>query len=276
MSRVAGLTVAAVAVLALTSCTSAVDGSGSSDPAVVPPAQAELSALSAAVTARLSGKGSAKFTVDSTTELLAAHSVTSVTGAFRRDDQGLWMTATMTVKSPDATTLSFVLTPAAVYVRPPADQKLPADKPWVRATSDGADDFSKEFAPLFASLKQTTLSPLAMPLDGSSTTLIGSEVQPVGLIPARHYAFRTDLAAVAKTLPDGPLKDTTLLEAKLGGMVEELWVGNGNVPLRSESKLDIPATKGTLTVSRTYSGWGQPVDVPVPPDSQLSPAPKAG
>jgi hypothetical protein len=263
-------------VLALTACTSTVTGAGSSDPAVVPPAQAALADLSKALTANLSGKTSAKFTVDSTTELLDAHSVTSVTGAFRRDDQGLWMTATMTVKSPDTTTLSFVLTPTAVYVRPPAAQKLPADKPWVRATADGSDNFSKEFAPLFASLKQTTLSPLAVSLDPATTTITGSDLQPVGLVPARHYALKTDLAAVAKTLPSGPLKDTTLLEAKLGGMLEELWVGNGNVPLRSESKLDIPPTKGTLTVSRTYSDWGQPVDIPVPPDSQLSPPPSGG
>jgi len=276
VSRVARLAVAAVTVTALTACTASVAGTGSSEPAVAPPAQTELPNLSSSLTAKLAGKTSAKFTVDSTTELLDAHSVTSVTGAFRRDDQGLWMTATMTVKSPDTTTLSFVLTPTAVYVRPPAAQKLPADKPWVRATADGSDDFSKEFAPLFASLKQTTLSPLAVPLDPATTTITGSDLQPVGLVPARHYALKTDLTAVAKTLPDGPLKDTTLLEAKLGGMLEELWVGNGNVPLRSESKLDIPPTKGTLTVSRTYSGWGQPVDVPVPPDSQLSPPPSGG
>jgi hypothetical protein len=276
VSLVARLVVAVVAVTALTACTSSVSGTGSADPAVEPPTQAALPNLSASLTAKLSGKSSAKFTVDSTTELLDAHTVTSVTGAFRRDDQGLWMTATMTVKSPDTTTLSFVLTPAAVYVRPPADQKLPADKPWVRATSDGSDKFSQEFAPLFASLKQTTLSPLAVPLDAATTTVTGCDVQPVGPVPARHYALKTDLAAVAKTLPAGPLKDTTLLEAKLGGMLDELWVGNGNVPLRSESKLDIPATKGTLTVSRTYSDWGQPVDVPVPPDSQLSPPPANG
>ncbi|MBB5893590.1 hypothetical protein ACFFS4_06945 [Kutzneria kofuensis] len=276
MSVVARAAVAAVAVLGLAACTSSVAGTGSSDPTVVPPAQATLADLSKAVTAKLTGSGSAKFTVDSTTELLDAHTVTSVTGAFRRDDQGLWMTATMTVKSPDTTTLSFVLTPSAVYVRPPADQKLPADKPWVRATENGTDAFSQEFAPLFASLKQATLSPLAMPLDPATTTIVGSDLQPVGLTPARHYALKTDLTAVAKSLPDGPLKDTTLLEAKLGAMVDELWVGNGNVPLRSESKLDVPATKGTLTVSRTYTAWGQPVDVPVPPDSQLSPPPAGG
>jgi hypothetical protein len=270
------LVLALLAVSALTACTSTVTGTGSSDPAVTPPAQAELPPLSAALTAKLAGKSSAKFTVDSTTELLDTHTVTSVTGAFRRDDQGLWMTATMTVKTPDATTLSFVLTPTAVYVRPPADQKLPADKPWVRAAADGSDAFSKEFAPLFASLKQTTLSPLAVPLDPATTTITGSDLQPVGPVPARHYALKTDLGAVAKALPAGPLKDATALEAKLGGMLDELWVGNGNVPLRSEQKLDIPATKGTLTVSRTYSGWGQPVDVPVPPDSQLSPPPSGG
>lgn len=276
MKVVARAAVIAVAVLGLGACTSNVAGSGSSDPAVAPPAQAALADLSKAVTAKLSGKGSARFTVDSTTELLAAKSVTSVTGAFRRDDQGLWMTATMTVKAPTASTLSFVLTPTAVYVRPPADQKLPPDKPWVRATEGGADAFSQEFAPMFAALKQATLSPLAVPLDASSTAITASDVQPVGLVPARHYALRTDLAAMAKTLPDGPLKDTTQLEAKLGTMVEELWVGTGDVPLRSESKLDVPATTGTLTVSRTYSAWGQPVDVPVPPDSQLSPPPAGG
>lgn len=276
MRVAARVAVAAVAVFGLAACTSSVDGAGSSDPAVAPPTQATLPDLSKAVTAKLAGQGSAKFTVDSTTELLAAKAVTSVTGAFRRDGQGLWMTATLTVKSPAASTLSFVLTPTAVYVRPPADQKLPPDKPWVRATDGGGDAFSQEFAPLFASLKQATLSPLAVPLDAASTTLTGSDVQPVGLAPARHYAFKTDLAAMAKTLPDGPLKDTTLLEAKLGAMVDELWVGADNVPLRSESKLDVPATTGTLTVSRTYSDWGQPVDVPVPPDSQLSPAPVGG
>ena len=273
MSR---LVLALLSVLALTACTSTVTGDGSADPAVAPPAQAAFPDLSKALTAKLSGRGSAKFTVDSTTELLDAKSVTSVTGAFRRDDQGLWMTATMSVKEPAATTLSFVLTPNAVYVRPPADQKLPADKPWVRATSDGSDKFSQEFAPLFASLKQATLSPLAVPLDGASTTIAGSDLQPVGLVPARHYTLRTDLAATAKALPDGPLKDATLLEAKLGGMVTELWVGAGNLALRSDSKLDIPATKGTLTVTRTYSDWGQPVDVPVPPDTQLSPPPAGG
>jgi hypothetical protein len=115
-----------------------------------------------------------------------------------------------------------------------------------------------------------------VPLDGASTTVTGSDLQPVALSPARHYALRTDLAAMARTLPDGPLKDTTLVEAKLGGMVEELWVGSGNVPLRSESKLDVPAIKGTLTVSRTYSDWGRPVDVPVPSDTQLSPPPTGG
>jgi hypothetical protein len=276
VSGVARLAVAAVAVLGLAGCTSSVDGSAATDPAVTPPGQLALPELSTAVSGRLSGKGSAKFTVDSTTELLAAHSVTSVTGAFRRDDQGLWMTATMTVKSPDTVTLSFVLTPGAVYVRPPADQKLPADKPWVRATENGADAFSQQFAPLFAALKQNTLSPLSVPLDGASTTVTGSDLQPVALSPARHYALRTDLAAMARTLPDGPLKDTTLVEAKLGGMVEELWVGSGNVPLRSESKLDVPAIKGTLTVSRTYSDWGRPVDVPVPSDTQLSPPPTGG
>jgi hypothetical protein len=273
---VSRLAAALLAVLALTACTSTVPGAGSSDPAVLPPAQTALPDLSKAVTAKLSGKGSAKFTVDSTTELLAAKSVTAVTGAFRRDDQGLWMTATLTVKSPDASTMSFVLTPNAVYVRLPADQKLPPDKPWVRATDGGSDAFSRQFAPLFASLKQSTLSPFSAPLDASTTTLTGSDVQPVGVIPARHYALRTDLTAMAKTLPAGPLKDTTVLEAKLGNMVNELWVSNGNVPLRSESKLDVPATTGTLTVSRTYSDWGQPVDVPVPPDSQLSPAPTGG
>jgi hypothetical protein len=273
---VARVAVAAVAALGLIACTSSLSGTGTSDPAVAPPAQAALPDLSKALTAKLSGKGSAKFTVDSTTELLAAKSVTSVTGAFRRDDQGLWLTATMTVKSPDASTLSFVLTPNAVYVRLPADQKLPPDKPWVRATDGSSDTFSQSFAPLFASLKQATLSPLAVPLDASSTTIAGSDIQPVGLVPARHYTLRTDLGAMAKTLPDGPLKDTTLLEAKLGTMADELWVGNGNVPLRSESKLDIPATTGTLTVSRTYSAWGQPVDIPVPPDTQLSPPPSGG
>lgn len=275
MSLVARAAVAAVAVLGLGACTTNVAGTGASDPAVAPPAQATLADLSAALTAKLSGKSSARFTVDSTTELLAAKSVTSVTGAFRRDDQGLWMTATLTVKSPDASTMSFVLTPRAVYVRPPADQKLPPDKPWVRATDGGSDAFSQEFAPLFASLKQSTLSPLAVPLD-AATTITGSDLQPVGLVPARHYALRTDLAAMAKALPAGPLKDTTSLEAKLGNMVDELWVGNGNVPLRSESKLDVPATTGTLTISRTYSGWGQPVDVQVPSDNQLSPAPGGG
>lgn len=276
MSGVARTVVAAVAVLGLAACTSTTAGTGSPDPAVAPPAQAALPDLSKAVTAKLSGKGSAKFTVDSTTELLDAKSATSVTGAFRRDDQGLWLTATLTVKSPGTSTMSFVLTPSAVYVRLPADQKLPPDKPWVRATDGGSDAFSQEFASLFASLKQSTLSPLAVPLDASTTTVTGSDVQPVGVVPARHYTLRTDLAAMAKTLPDGPLKDTTLLEAKLGGMVGELWVGNGDVPLRSESKLDVPATTGTLTVSRTYSDWGQPVDVPVPPDSQLSPPPSGG
>ena len=276
MSRVAKTALAAVTVLGLAACSSSVAGSGSSDPAVAPPAQATLADLSKAASDKLAGPGSAKFTVDSTTELLAANAVTSVTGAFRRDDKGLWMTATLTVKSPAASTLSFVLTPTAVYVRPPADQKLPPDKPWVRATDGGADAFSKEFAPLFASLKQATLSPFAVPLDGSSTTITGSDLQPVGLVPARHYTLHTDLAAVAKGLPAGPLKDTTQLEAKLGSMADELWVGTGNVPLRSESKLDVPATTGTLTVSRTYSDWGQPVDVPVPPDSQLSPAPVGG
>lgn len=276
MRRVARTVLAAVTVLGLAACSSSVAGSGSSDPAVAPPAQATLADLSKAASDKLAGQGSAKFTVDSTTELLAANAVTSVTGAFRRDGQGLWMTATLTVKSPAASTLSFVLTPTAVYVRPPADQKLPPDKPWVRATDGGVDAFSKEFAPLFASLKQATLSPFAVPLDASSTSVTGSDLQPVGLVPARHYTLRTDLAALAKTLPAGPLKDTTQLEAKLGSMANELWVGTGNVPLRSESKLDVPATTGTLTVSRTYSDWGQPVNVPVPPDSQLSPPPVGG
>ncbi len=273
---IARIALVAVALLGLSACSAGVEGSAGADAAIAPPAQVALPDLAKAVSAKLSGPGSAKFTVDSTTELLAAHAVTSVTGAFRRDDKGLWMTATMTVKSPDPTTLSFVLTPTAVYVRPPADQKLPPDKPWVRATDGGADAFSQGFAPVFASLKQATLAPLAAPLDPASTTITGSDIQPVGVVPARHYSLRTDLAAMARTLPDGPLKDTTLLEAKLGGMVEELWVGAGNVPLRSESKLDVPATTGTLTVSRTYSDWGQPVDVPVPPDSQLSPPPAGG
>jgi len=273
---IARIALAAVVLFGLAACSSGLAGSAGVDAAIAPPAQVALPDLAKAVSAKLSGQGSAKFTVDSTTELLAAHSVTSVTGAFRRDDKGLWMTATMTVKSPDTITLSFVLTPTAVYVRPPADQKLPADKPWVRATDGGTDAFSQGFAPVFASLKQATLAPFAAPLDPASTTVAGSDIQPVGVVPARHYTLRTDLAAMAKTLPDGPLKDTTLLEAKLGGMVEALWVGAGNVPLRSESKLDVPATTGTLTVSRTYSDWGQPVDVPVPPDSQLSPPPAGG
>ncbi|MFC0439026.1 hypothetical protein [Kutzneria buriramensis] len=273
---IARIVVAAVALFGLSACSSGLDGSAAVDPAIAPPAQVALPDLAKAVSAKLSGQGSAKFTVDSTTELLAAHTVTSVTGAFRRDDKGLWMTATMTTKSPDTTTLSFVLTPTAVYVRLPADQKLPPDKPWVRATDGGSDAFSQGFAPVFASLKQATLAPFAAPLDPASTAVTGSDIQPAGVVPARHYSLRTDLAAMAKTLPDGPLKDTTLLEAKLGGMVEELWVGAGNVPLRSEARLDVPATTGTLTVSRSYSDWGQPVDVPVPPDSQLSPPPAGG
>jgi hypothetical protein len=267
------LLVAAVAAFGVSACTTTIDGSATPDPAVAPPAPLAITDLSKAVTATLSGKVSAKFTVDSTTKLPGADADTAVTGAFRRDDSGLWLTASMTLKAQDVSTLSFVLTPTALYVRLPASAKLPPDKPWVRATDNGTDTFSQQFAPLFASLKQATLSPLAVPVDGTTATLTGTDLDPVGLVPARHYGFKVDLNAVAKELPAGPLRDTTKQEAALGGLVADVWVGSGNVPLRSQTRLDVPASIGTLTVTRTYSDWGKPVDVWVPPDSQLSPAP---
>lgn len=260
---------AVLAAVGLSACSVPVDGTAGVDPKVAPPAELKLDELAKAITVRLSGPNSARFTMDTTAHVSNSVQQTKMAGQFRRDKDGYWASATVTA-SADQT--EFVFTPGAVYVRPPASANLPKDKPWVKATVGGTDEFSKQLAPVFASIQQAGQLPVTL----TGTTVTSTVVEPVdAVIPTRHYVLQVDLAAASKATTDPDTKQGLDNELKLGAttIAEHLWVAAENLPLRSTSKVDLPKQAGSIESATTYSGWGKPVDIKVPGDDQVSPAP---
>ncbi|AHI01236.1 hypothetical protein KALB_7878 [Kutzneria albida DSM 43870] len=266
MRRTRLVCLAVCAALVVTACSSQVGGTAGADPAVAPPPELPAAELARAIATRLAGTTSARFQVDTATSLPALSAKSSLSGQFRRDAQGYWASA----KISDATELVF--TPGTLFVRPPAEAKLPADKPWVRVGATDTSEFAKQFQPVFAALQRAGQPPVEL----AATKLVRSEVQALnGLVPTRHYVLEVDLAAAAKAATDPDTRQGLLAELQLGAtaLAEELWVAAGNVPLRATSTLALPDRPQAVQVTTTYTDWDKPVQITPPPDSQLSPQP---
>lgn len=178
-----------------------------------------------------------------------------------------------------------VMLSEAVYVKRTSGMgtKPPSDKkPWMKVPSE----LTKMFEVLTERILKFSDFKATIP-PGSKIT--SSKQAEINGEQAVRYEVTVDVEAMlthrmemlTKTLPGDQAKVKKKLDelrpkvkANLSEMHYSIWVGSDHLPIQVKAGVPTPgsaeATAGTITV--TYTGWGEPVDIAAPPaDKVFSP-----
>lgn len=162
--------------------------------------------------------------------------------------------------------MSMVITEQAAYMKMPGSGG--SGKPWVK--TEMASDAMKQG---FSSMSMKKFSDIeAMLPNGSKITNTSQET--VAGERTTRYEVTTDVAKAA-TEAKGMAKSGMRVLQKQGIKEVErtVWVGPDGLPAKVESTTPAMEVMGQKipksTITVTYSDWGKPVDITVPPESKI-------
>lgn len=175
-----------------------------------------------------------------------------------------------------------------VYMRAPfLTGFLGTDKPWVKI--DGSEMSAEEFAT--ASGGQGDPSEMLQSLRGAgSVTEVGTEV--IDGVDTTHYRAEIDLAAALENVPEDQRAEAeaTMSQLEEMGMTSvptDVWIDGDGLPRRmimafeiDPSQMGIPSSDGgstpiTMEMVFNFSAFGEPVEISIPPASQVGEMPES-
>lgn len=160
-----------------------------------------------------------------------------------------------------------VITTDTVYINMPQLSKLAGDKPWIKWKLDGEDSLG-----LGSLLKQADqYSPAEqtkMLTSSGDVKQVGKE--DVGGVPTTRFAGTTDaVAALGKLDPETRAKLEELY--KSGGITTiafDVWIGDADqLPYKLVS--NVTTSQGKVSTTMTFTDYGKPVTIQVPPADQV-------
>jgi hypothetical protein len=148
-------------------------------------------------------------------------------------------------------------------------------KPWVKFDANGTDPVSKELSAL-TSQEQQNLDPTKMlTMIAPFATITGTHQTTVGGASATEYSISVDTTKMLHSNIVTPEMRSLLnnsnvqLPAKLNYQV---WLNSADLPVKFVvvEPVSVPGSGAqTVTVSMTYTNWGQPVTIQAPPAGQV-------
>jgi hypothetical protein len=248
----------------LTGCTKLLAGSST--------ANQDLANLAAAlsspgnkysVTMKMSGKSVEK----------GVESTITGTGAVRVDGDAvsLSMDATMT-EGPEKIAFGLLLVSGDLYVKPPAEAGLPADKPWVKIDPDGTDPLSTMLGGLAEEMEE-----MSDPLGVSEYASLGDikildiADETIDGVKTRRYRFLIDIKKLLDGLSPAEKRKATNKLKDVDSSEVTLWVDEHNLPVRMQERSVLGQVTEDATIDLT--DWNKPVDITPPAPAQLSELP---
>jgi hypothetical protein len=173
--------------------------------------------------------------------------------------------------------MDMVLAGQALYIKlPPSIAKTA--KPWVKIDANGTDPVSKMLGSMF-SQEQQQMDPGGM-LDKIKefATIRQSNPDTVDGQPATHYALTVDTQKMLNSSAVTPQMRQALQSsgAKLPATIPyDIWVNSQNLPVKFTMTEPVQTQQGsqTISVTMTFTDWGQPVTITAPPADQVGPMP---
>lgn len=259
------------AALALSGCgsepeaTTDAGSTSSSSPARATPSPSPLSGAEAlqAVNQATADQQSVQFFLSTSG---AGQEITG-TGSLQQDGKSFLLGMTMGL--PGTGELETVVTPEAFYLKPPPEAGLPPGKTWVKFSADGKDQISKAFGAAIGQVRDSVdprqgfaaLQKTATVSEGVPDTVDGLEMT--------KYVVTVDLRKAA-ALASAELRQQyrVLRRSGVKTVTSTMWVDQAQLPYRLVS--DIPVGGSSVSTSVTYTKWGEPVDIAVPPPAQVT------
>jgi hypothetical protein len=184
------------------------------------------------------------------------------TGVMRFKGAGVDFAMTMTL--PGGKTMKMVVVGGTAYMN--VGEKYQG-KNWIRVVPGGSDPLSKALGPMLAQLGtgldlDTQLAGVkdSKITEVTRTTLAGEPVTKYTLVSSEDAL----LAQADKLAATPELRDALRTQFKGAHGESVLWIGADNLPRRVDSRVvgrKVPPTTTTVT----YSDWGKPVAISVPP-----------
>jgi hypothetical protein len=268
MRRTAVLVCGVIAALALAACGAKTE-SGTPVAAGGPASAATSGAtkfgtvaeLAAAVATSSRSKQSAHFS----TEVTTAQGAMKGTGVYRQDAEGV--SEQMTMSTPQGE-MQMVIVPNAIYLKMAQLAQVTGGKPWIKITPDGTDPMSRALGGLLNSVQQQADVTKAIEKIKAAGTITGTSKETVDGVQATHYAIKVSVAKLAEAEQDPTLKQMYQAATQQVGTLDyDVWLNGDNLPIKfvTNSVVSGHPVKGT----GSYTQWGQPVQVTVPPADQI-------
>jgi hypothetical protein len=204
----------------------------------------------------------------STARLVTTSSATSgaqSTGAIRFRASGVDFAAT-TLAAGRTVKMVFIGGAAYMNVGEPYQGKH-----WLHIAPGGSDPLSKALSPILTQLS-TSLDIKSQLAAAKGSKITSAKRTQLGGVPATHYTLVSTeaalLAQLDKFAPTPALRKTLRSQFKGAHAESELWLGEGDLPLRVDSRV-VGASVPASTTSVTYSDWGKPVTISAPPRSDV-------
>jgi hypothetical protein len=275
MRRTAVLVCGMIAALALGACGTQTEGGrpvaagGPAGSAAAGGARTfgSVADLASAVTASSRGKQSAHFSVEMTS---APQGSFRGTGMYRQDATGVWAQYTMSTPQGD---MQMVMVPDAVYLKMAQLAQLTGGKPWIKVTENGTDPMSTTLAPLLISMQQQADVAKAIDKIKSAGTITGTTRETIDGVSTTHYTIKVDMARLAAAEQDPTLKQMYQAAVQQGVRTSniDVWLNGDNLPVRFATTSTVNGRQ--VTTTGTYTQWGAPVQITVPPADQVGQLP---
>ncbi|MDR7301278.1 hypothetical protein [Haloactinomyces albus] len=164
-----------------------------------------------------------------------------------------------------------VMTKKAMYIKMPEAMGGSRSKPWTKMTFDANGMLGQSMAKMGKFRKFSDLEAMLPP----GSTITSTAEEQVSGKQAIRYEVTTDLTKAADQ-GSKLVKSSRQMLIKQGitELDQTIWVGSDGLPLKVKSvtpsmtvmNQQVPETTTTVT----YSDWGKPVDITVPPASKVS------
>ncbi|RCW45365.1 hypothetical protein DFQ14_103336 [Halopolyspora algeriensis] len=164
-----------------------------------------------------------------------------------------------------------VMTKKAMYIKKPEAMSGSQGKPWAKMTFDANGMLGQSMAKMGKFRKFSDLEAMLPP----GSTIIKTAKDNVDGKPAVRYEVTTDLTkAVEQGNEIAKSSRQMLVKQGITEIDQTIWIGPDELPLKVEAvtpsmtvmNQQVPETTTTVT----YSDWGKPVDITVPPASEVS------
>jgi hypothetical protein len=171
-----------------------------------------------------------------------------------------------------------VIMGGTMYVKLP-QSLMRTGKPWVKFDANGTDPVSKQLSAL-TSEEQQNLDPTKMlTMIAPFATITGQRQDTVSGASATEYTISVNTAKMVQSNLMTPQMRSLLNNSNVqlpANLTYNVWLNSAELPVKFAfvEPVNVPGGGAqTVTVSMTYTNWGQPVDIQAPPADQIGSLP---